>query len=66
MNTRNTRQKLDITETDPTPIVKDFMTFAAYMESHEILLTKAQGWLPRKDLFAINALMPVPEQEVTA
>ncbi|XID95878.1 plasmid pRiA4b ORF-3 family protein [Paenibacillaceae bacterium WGS1546] len=60
------RQKLIITETEPTPIVKDFMTFAAYAEKNEILLTKTQGWLPRKVLQSINALMTEPEPEVTA
>ncbi|WP_168735745.1 plasmid pRiA4b ORF-3 family protein [Cohnella fermenti] len=61
----NAGQKLIITETEPTPIVKDFTAFAAYVEKKEILLTKARGWLPRQDLLAINALMTEPEQEVT-
>jgi hypothetical protein len=60
------REKLVITETQPTSIVKDFMIFSEYLDSHEVLLTKAQGWLPRKDLLVINALMTEPEQEVTA
>lgn len=59
-----TQQKLIITETQPTSIAKDFMTFSEYLENHEIQLTKTQGWLPRKDLLAINALMTEPEQEV--
>lgn len=60
-----TQNKLIITKTQPTSIVKDFMTFSEYLENHEIQLTKTQGWLTRKDLLAINALMTEPEQEVT-
>lgn len=61
-----TESKLILSETSPTPIVKDFITFAKYVENHQILLTKSQRWLPRKDLLAINALMTGPEQEVTS
>jgi hypothetical protein len=62
----NSLQKLVITENQPTAIVKDFMTYAKYVEDHQILLTKAQRWLPRKDLLAINEQMSEPEQQVTA
>lgn len=61
----DSQQKLVITEMKPTPIVKDFIAFAEYVENHEILLTKTNSWLPRKDLLTINALMTEPQQEVT-
>ncbi|MBO9609878.1 MAG: hypothetical protein J7639_28230 [Paenibacillaceae bacterium] len=59
------KPKLVVTETEPTPIVKDFMTFAAYAETHEILLTKKLKWLPCTALQSLNKLMTVPEPEVT-
>lgn len=61
----NMRSELVITETSPTPIVKDFSVFSKYVAENEILLTKSQGWLTRKNLLAINALMTEPERNVT-
>jgi len=56
--------KPNLTDMLPKSMIRDFITFTTYVENHEVLLTKSNRWLSRKDLYAINALMTEPEQEV--
>jgi len=56
---------LTITETKPTPIVKDFNTFTHYLTTNPIGLTKTNEFLSRRDLYELNQRMSNPVTDVT-
>jgi len=43
-----------ITETEPTPLLKDFSTFVHYLTENTVSLTKANEFICRKGLFELN------------
>ena len=57
---------ITITNDYPTPILKDFERFLDYIPTKGIKLTKANEYLPRKDLFALYELMTDPKLAVHA
>ncbi|MCI0694277.1 plasmid pRiA4b ORF-3 family protein [candidate division KSB1 bacterium] len=54
------------TETAPTPLLKDFETFARYLEQNAFALGKATEHIPYKPLAALNAAMTHPNTEGTS
>jgi len=54
---------LTITETDPTPLLKDFNTFIHYAEAHPMALTQGHETISGRDLYELNRAMtdPVPD-----
>ena len=54
-----------ITNTYPSPIVKDFLTFLDYCEKNPPNLTKTLDYLNQKTLWAINQQLDHPAQDVT-
>lgn len=57
---------ITITNEYPTTILKDFARFLDYIPTKGIKLTKANEYLPRKDLFALYELMTDPKLAVHA
>lgn len=53
---------LTITETEPTPILKDFAAFIYYLKTHQINLTKVKEFIPGKNLFELNQQMTHPQR----
>ncbi len=53
---------LTISETEPTPILKDFATFIQYLKTHRIVLTKVNEFISGKDLFELNREMTHPQR----
>ena len=56
---------LVITETEPTQLLRDFITFIKYLKTHHIVLTPTNEIVSRKDLFEINQEMASPITENT-
>lgn len=56
--------RIRITDEYPTPIIGDFIQFLDYIANNKIKLTKANEFLPRKDLIAIYDLMSDPKFDV--
>ncbi|WP_099353769.1 plasmid pRiA4b ORF-3 family protein [Fredinandcohnia onubensis] len=56
--------RIRITDEYPTPIIGDFIRFLDYIANNKIKLTKANEFLPRKDLIAIYDLMSHPKFDV--
>ncbi|MFQ6061373.1 MAG: hypothetical protein ACE5KV_08825 [Thermoplasmata archaeon] len=55
-----------ITEKNPTPLLKDFGTFISYLEEHRVSLTRMRQHIPGKDLHNLNRQMAHPVLEATA
>ena len=55
-----------ITDTEPTPLLRDFTTFLQYFNEHHVALTKTNEFIPRKDLFEINKEMTHPTPGTSA
>ncbi|MEK7727630.1 MAG: plasmid pRiA4b ORF-3 family protein [candidate division KSB1 bacterium] len=53
-------------ETEPTPLLKDFETFCQYLEQKSFALGKATGLIPHKPLNELNALLTQPSTEHTS
>ena len=56
---------LNISETHPSPILRDFHRYIDYAEKNQLELTAAHHYLRRKDLFALNKEMSAPQKGVT-
>ena len=54
----------NISENEPTSILKDFRIFTEYLSSHQVKLTKGKQYINSSALFEINGLMTNPEQGV--
>ena len=55
-----------ITPSFPSPILKDFQTFANYCETNLPKVTKSNEFIGRKDVFALNKLMEQKADGLTA
>jgi hypothetical protein len=55
----------NITETEPTPLIRDFAAFTRYLRTHEIVLTSANEFIPGRDLYELNKEMTHPLQSIT-
>lgn len=55
---------ITITETEPTPLLKDFEAFAAYVKTHGAHLTAGEC-IGGRDLYELNRLMTEPLPDVT-
>lgn len=53
----HSNKKIIITDTYPTPLQQDFVTFLTYIEKSKIKLTRASNHLPRKNLREIYSLL---------
>lgn len=51
---------LIVTETEPTPLLRDFTAFLKYLKTHHIVLAPTSENISRKDLFEINQEMTYP------
>ncbi|KYK33613.1 MAG: hypothetical protein AYK18_04605 [Theionarchaea archaeon DG-70] len=58
-----TATKVEITDTEPTSIVKDFSTFLKYIEEKAPSLVRKGHFLPRATLSQISKLMSAPGPE---
>lgn len=56
------REIFEITEYEPTPIVKDFSTFIDYLTSHTTELTRVNNFLPKKVLYEMNQKMDLKSE----
>lgn len=54
-----------ITETEPTPLLRDFATFTRYIRTHHIVLTRANEFLSGRDLYELNQEMTHPLPDTT-
>lgn len=54
-----------ITETEPTPLIRDFATFTRYVRTHHSVLTRTNEFISRKDLYALNQEMTHPHPDTT-
>lgn len=54
---------LTITETEPTPLLRDFAVFLGYAEAHPMALTQGHETISGRDLYELNQAMtnPVPD-----
>lgn len=54
-----------ITETEPTPLLRDFATFTQYLRTHHIVLTRVNEFIPGKDLYELNQRVTHPLPDTT-
>ena len=54
-----------ITETEPTPLLRDFATFTQYLRTHHLVLTQVNEFIPGKDLYELNQRMTHPLPDTT-
>jgi hypothetical protein len=54
-----------ITETEPTPLLRDFAIFTRYLSTHHIVLTRANEFLSGSDLYELNQEMTHPLPDTT-
>ncbi|MEA1863642.1 MAG: hypothetical protein U9N46_00335, partial [Euryarchaeota archaeon] len=54
-----------ITETEPTPLLRDFATFTRYLSTHRIVITRANEFLSGRDLYELNQGMTHPLPDTT-
>lgn len=57
---------LTITETEPTPLLKDFATFIHHFIEHPVSLTRTNEFIPRKVLYELNQRMNRPLSNTTS
>lgn len=55
----------NITETEPTPLIRDFAAFARYLRTHKIVLTSTNEFISGRDLYELNKEMTHPLQGTT-
>ncbi len=65
MSSTSSQTIFRFSETEPTPLLKDFETFCRYLEQNTFAMGKATGRLPYKPLFQLNAMMTRPQLETT-
>ena len=56
---------IQISETEPTALLKDFSEFTAYLTHHPVILSTVQEFIGGKDLYALNQAMSEPVPETT-
>ena len=56
---------LTITETDPTPLLKDFAAFTEYLKKNGVYLTPSNAFINGRALYEINAEMSDPRPDTT-
>ena len=54
-----------ITETEPTPLLRDFAAFTGYLSTHNIVLTRTNEFLSGRDLYELNQEMTHPLPDTT-
>lgn len=54
-----------ITETEPTPLLRDFAAFTGYLSTHNIVLTPTNKFLSGRDLYELNQEMTHPLPDTT-
>jgi hypothetical protein len=54
-----------ITETEPTPLLRDFAAFTGYLSTHNIVLTRTNEFLSGRDLYELNQEMTHPLPDAT-
>lgn len=52
--------RFKITETEPTPLLKDFAVFVEYVRTHQVVLTPTNEFIKGKDLYELNQEMTDP------
>ena len=60
----NPTDKFKITETEPTPLIRDFQSFLDYIGTNKLYSTP-KGYISGKDLFEINKRMTHPLGDTT-
>ncbi|MCX9009937.1 MAG: plasmid pRiA4b ORF-3 family protein [Candidatus Methanoperedens sp.] len=55
----------NITETEPTPLLRDFAAFTRYLRTHQIVLTRANEFISGRDLYEMNKEMTHPLPDTT-
>ena len=56
---------IQISETEPTALLKDFSEFTAYLTHHPVILATAREFIGGRDLYALNEAMSEPVPETT-
>ncbi|MFW6122114.1 MAG: hypothetical protein ACOC80_14630 [Petrotogales bacterium] len=56
---------LNIYETQPTSLLKDFATFIDYLKTHHIGLSPRYKFISRKDVYELNQKMTYPTTDNT-
>ena len=56
---------IQISETEPTALLKDFSEFTAYLTHHPVILATAREFIGGRDLCALNEAMSEPVPETT-
>ncbi len=56
---------LNVTETEPTSLIRDFTAFIRYLRTHQIVLTRVNEFIPGKDLYELNKEMTLPLPDTT-
>ncbi|WP_332628566.1 IS1096 element passenger TnpR family protein [Halalkalibacter flavus] len=62
---KSDKDSLKITDEYPTAIAKDFRVFLRYLEENKVKLTRASGYITRKDLKVIYSSMSEPKLVVS-
>lgn len=56
---------ITLTESKPTPLIRDFATFCQYLKTHKIILTATNEFISGKDLYELNQKMTYPLLDTT-
>ena len=56
---------LTITGTEPTPLLKDFAVFAAYLKENRVSLNPSKAFINGRALYEINGEMSAPRPDAT-
>ena len=56
---------LKITETEPTPLVKDFLAFVGYLKEKRATLTAGNEFINGRALYEVNGMMSDPAPDAT-
>ncbi|MBE0515888.1 MAG: plasmid pRiA4b ORF-3 family protein [Methanophagales archaeon] len=54
-----------ITETEPTPLLRDFATFTQYLRTHHIVLTRVNEFISGRDVYEVNQEITRPFPDTT-
>ncbi len=56
---------ITLTESKPTPLIRDFATFCQYLKTHKIILTATNEFISGKHLYELNQKMTDPLPDTT-
>jgi len=56
---------ITLTESKPTPLLRDFTTFCHYLSMHKIILTGTNEFISGKELYELNQKMTYPLLDTT-